>query len=125
MREKLLVIDDEEILTKTFARLLEKKGYEVFVASRSEDAVAMAEEIDFNMILCDMRMPGQNGVEIIRRINSLRAGQGKNSIPIIFLTGYADEKLEGEAQKLNPIAYILKPFDAFHLLDVIGSNLSA
>lgn len=123
--KRILVIDDEEILTKTFARLLEKKGYEVFVASRAEDAIAMAEEIDFDLILCDMRMPGQNGVETIHQINSTCSLEGEKTIPVIFLTGYADEKLEEEAQKLNPVAYILKPFDTFQLLDVIQSNLSS
>jgi len=49
-------------LTITFVKLLEKAGYSVLVASRGEDAVIMAEEDAFDLILCDIRMPGQNGV---------------------------------------------------------------
>ena len=125
MSQKILVIDDEEILTKTFARLLEKKGYDVLVASRAEDAIAMAEEEDFSLVLCDVRMPGQNGIETAKQIRTLRQSQGKGDIPIIFLTGYADDKLEAEAQKLEPVGYVFKPFDAAHLLDLIHSNLPA
>ncbi len=120
-KSKILVIDDEEILTKTFARLLEKHGYEVFIATHPQDAIALAEEMDFDLILCDIRMPGQNGVETARQI---RAKQDRERIPIIFLTGYADEDQEREAQELKPIAYLIKPFDAFHLLRLIHSQFS-
>ena len=116
MKKKILVIDDEEILTATFVKLLEVAKYNVLVASRGEDAVIMAEEDSFDLIICDIRMPGQDGVKTIREIKNLR---GRKDIPVIFITGYADEDLEKEANKLSPIAYIYKPFDAFKLLDLI------
>jgi len=53
------------------------------VASRGEDAVIMAEEDAFDLILCDIRMPGQNGVATIQQIKNLR---GKKEIPVIFIT---------------------------------------
>jgi len=121
MSKKILVIDDEEILTITFVKLLETAGYSVLVASRGEDAVVMAEEDDFDLILCDIRMPGQNGVETIRQIKDL---QGRKKIPVIFITGYADEILEKEASRLEPVAYIYKPFDAFKLLELIKRTVS-
>ena len=123
MKKRILVIDDEELLTKTFARLLEKKNYEVLVASRSEDALVMAEEEDFDLVLCDIRMPGKNGVETVSEIQSLIQKRGKSRVPIIFLTGYADEKVEREAQALNPAAYIYKPFDTPRLIEAIESSL--
>jgi len=121
MPPKILVIDDEEILTITFVKLLEKAGYSVLVASRGEDAVIMAEEDAFDLILCDIRMPGQNGVATIQQIKNLR---GKKEIPVIFITGYADEVLEKEASRLEPVAYLYKPFDAFKLLDLIKKAIS-
>ncbi len=123
MKKKILVIDDEEILTKTFAKLLEKQNYEVLIASRAEDALTMAEEEDFDLILCDIRMPGKNGVETILEIRSLTQSKGRGDIPVIFLTGFADTKLEKEAQTLNPIAYIFKPFDTIKLLELIQSTV--
>jgi len=121
MPKKILVIDDEEILTITFVKLLETAGYAVLVASRGEDAVIMAEEDDFDLIICDIRMPGQDGVKTIQQIKNLR---GKKEIPVIFITGYADEILEKEANRLDPIAYIYKPFDTFKLLDLIKRTVS-
>lgn len=123
MKKKILVIDDEEILTKTFARLLEKKNYEVLVASHAEEALAMVEEEDFDLILCDIRMPGKNGVETIREIRLLTQSRGAGDIPVIFLTGFADTQLEKEAQKLNPVAYIFKPFDTVQLLELVQSTV--
>ncbi len=121
MPKKILVVDDEEILTITFVKLLETAGYSVLVASRGEDAVIMAEEDDFDLIICDIRMPGQDGVKTIQQIRSLR---GKKGIPVVFITGYADEVLEKEANLLDPVAYIYKPFDAFQLLDIIKRTVS-
>jgi CheY-like chemotaxis protein len=125
MKKTILVIDDEELLTRTFARLLEKKGYEVLVATHSEDALAMAEEEDFDLILCDIRMPGRNGVETIREIRRLRRESGRIQPPVIFLTGFADEKLEREAQALDPVAYVFKPFDTAKLLEAVESTVQA
>lgn len=124
MRKKILVIDDEEILVKTFARLLEKVDYEVSVASRPEDAIALAGERDFDLILCDIRMPGKNGVETIREIQAVMEKRGKAGTKVIFLTGFADKKIEAEAQLLNPLAYVFKPFDTFKLLELIEAGLA-
>jgi len=123
LRKKILVIDDEELLVKTFARLLEKVNYDVRVASRPEDAIAMAEKEDFDLVLCDIRMPGKNGVETIREMQAARERKGRKSTPVIFLTGFADPKLEREAQALSPVAYIYKPFDTEKLLILIDSSV--
>lgn len=123
MKKKVLVIDDEELLVKTFARLLERLKYDVLIATRPEDAIAMAEEESFDLVLCDIRMPGKNGVETIREMRTTAEKSGKKVAPVIFLTGFADKKLEQEAQTLNPAAYIYKPFDTTKLLEVIESSL--
>ena len=123
MRKRILVIDDEELLVKTFARLLERIRYEVSVASRPDDAITMAQKENFDLVLCDMRMPGKNGVETIREMRTVQKSQGKPEVPVIFLTGFADPKLEREAQILNPVAYLYKPFDTSKLLEVIDSAL--
>lgn len=124
MEKKILVIDDEEILTKTFSRLLEKSGFKVLVASRGEDACAMAEEEDFDLVLSDIRMPGSNGIQIVKEIEKIRSKQGHVKIPVIFMTGFADEKLEAEARILGPVEYLSKPFDVSKVLDLIRSELT-
>lgn len=117
------MIDDEEILTKSFAILLEKKGYETYTARNGQDAQVLVEGENIDLIICDIRMPGQNGIATIVAINQIMEQQGKKSAPVVFVTGFADASLEEEARKLNPLAYILKPFDMQELLDIVTQGL--
>ncbi|MBU4346167.1 MAG: response regulator [Candidatus Omnitrophica bacterium] len=119
MAKKILVIDDEELIIKSLSRLLEKNGYEVFVAKNGQDAIIMTEEEDFDLILADIRMPGMNGVDTIQSIYEGLQSNNLKKIPIIFITGYADEKIKRKADILKPIAYIYKPFDMVEILDKI------
>jgi len=119
MAKKILVIDDEEIIIKSLSKLLEKEGYEVFVAKNGQDAIIMVEEGDFDLILADIRMPGMNGVETVEHIYKEMSSKQKRKIPAIFITGYADEMIEKKTKILNPAAYIHKPFNIGELLSNI------
>jgi len=120
----ILVIDDEEILVKTFTRLLKMQGYHPVVASGSDEALAKVRENDFNLILSDIRMPGRDGVETMQEIYAYYTKQSKPNPPVIFLTGFADKALEDRAQELKPVAYFHKPFDVPELLKTIKKALS-
>ena len=124
LKKKILVVDDEEILTKTFTRLFEKAGYEVSAARNGRDALVMTEEEPFDLVVCDMRMPGINGVDTVKAIRA--SGSGKNgSLPVIFVTGFADEATMAQAQLLKPLAYLYKPFDSFEILNFIKNSVGA
>ena len=68
------------------------------------------------LIISDIRMPGKTGVETVGKIQE---NHSSKKTPVIFITGYADTKIEAEAKKLNPIAYIYKPFDVPEIMKVI------
>lgn len=121
-RGRILIVDDEEILTKTFSMLLERSGYEVYVAKNGQDAVAMAGEENFDLVICDMRMPGLNGVETLKAMRVETENGGKD-LPVIFITGFADEKTEREANALKPAGYLYKPFDNVNLLSLVEETL--
>lgn len=123
MSKRILVIDDEEILTRTFSILLERSGYQVYTAKNAEDAQVLAEEEPFDLILCDIRMPGVNGVGIIQAIRGLKEGSPNKSTPVIFITGFADASVEADAKRLKPVGYIYKPFDNAEILKVIKDTL--
>jgi len=124
MAKKILVIDDEELIIKSLSRLLEKNGYEVFIVKNGQDAFDMVEEEDFDLILADIRMPGMNGVEIIEKIKKEKSIKGQKQMPIIFITGYADEVIEKKARVLSPVGYLYKPFDNEKLLNAIKKILN-
>jgi CheY-like chemotaxis protein len=119
MAKKILVIDDEEIIIKSLSRLLEKNGYEVFIAKNGQDALIMTEEEDFDLILADIRMPGMNGVETTQSIYKILEKKERKKLPTIFITGYVDQQIEKEAKALKPAAYIYKPFDIEELVDKV------
>jgi putative two-component system response regulator len=123
MAKQILVIDDEELIIRSLAKLLEKNGFETFIAKTGQDAMAMVEEGDFDLIISDIRMPGHNGIEIIKDINEICQKKGAEKLPVIFITGYADKKLESEAKALNPIDYIYKPFNISDLVNRIKETL--
>ena len=122
-KEKILVIDDEELLTKTFSKVLEKKGYDVFIAKKGQDACEMAEEENFDLIITDIRMPGLDGVETILKLREIFLRKKLENIPTIFITGFVDELKEKEAKALMPYAYIMKPFDIQELLSAVKNAL--
>ncbi len=124
MAKKILIIDDEELIIKSLSRLLEKNGYEVFIAKNGEDAIVIAEEEDFDMLLADIRMPGINGVEVVKAIYKTREKNKLKQIPVIFITGYVNDKIEKSAKALNPAAYIYKPFDIKKIIDTIKITLA-
>lgn len=111
MKKKILVIDDEELIIRTLTRALEKKGYELLVAKGGEDALAVVEEESLDLVISDIRMPGENGVQVVKKILEFLRSKSQTSPKIIFITGYADRNVEREALALNPVAYIMKPFD--------------
>lgn len=120
-KKSILVIDDEELLTRTYARLLERNGYVVYVSKNGQDAQIMAEEEEFHLIISDIRMPGIDGVETVKAIRK-QAMPGTQT-PVIFVTGFADERAEAEAKKLGPLAYLFKPFDNEELLQIVNRCL--
>jgi len=123
MAKKILVIDDEELIIKSLAKLLEKNNYETFIAKTGQDALVMVEEEDFDLIISDIRMPGLNGIETVKNIYKSLEESGNNKPPVIFITGYASKECENEAKALNPIDYIYKPFDISNLVSKVKGAL--
>ncbi|OGW72134.1 MAG: hypothetical protein A2Y02_03370 [Omnitrophica bacterium GWA2_52_12] len=120
MKKIILIVDDEEILIQTISKLLERCGYQTARASTGQDALSMAESEKIDLIICDMRMPGMNGVETVTEIRKL-----KPEMPVVFVTGYADQKIEALAQTLKPLAYIHKPFDIQELLGTLKKHFES
>ena len=121
---RILVIDDEELLIRSMTLLMEKNGFQVYTAKNASDAEVMIDEENFDLIICDIRMPGKNGVEVIKSIQDLLIAKKKQKVPVIFITGFADEKIEREAKMLKPVGYLMKPFGIQELMEVIKESIA-
>ena len=104
MKQRILVVEDEEIVLNFMRTLLEKFGYEVFTVSDGLQGLAFIEtrgnEID--LIISDVEMPVMNGVEMLKRIRVIRP-----DMPVIVTSGYSD--IHGEVLKNGADAFLRKP----------------
>jgi CheY-like chemotaxis protein len=123
--KKILVVDDEELLTRTFVLLLERHGYDVLVAKTGLDAIALAEEYQFDAIICDVRMPGMDGVKTIEKIREIYSARRHKQALEFLVSGYADESVLAKAKVLQVKEIFSKPFDNQSLLEKLQQGLSA
>ena len=123
MAKKILVVDDEELITKSLLKLLGNEGYIVTIARSGTDAIEKVKEADFDLIVSDVRMPELDGVETIKQIRAYFKKSNKKSIPEILITGYADVDKYEKAMDLKVTDYIYKPFDITEFLRVVKKGI--
>ena len=113
------VIDDDEAMRKSLAFLLRTAKVEV---QTYESALAFLEnlpKIEPGCIVTDVRMPGMNGIDLLKRLRQL-----KNIMPVIVITGHGDVPLAVEAMKEGAVDFLEKPFDDEVLLSAIRAALA-
>ncbi|MFH1338323.1 MAG: 2-hydroxyacyl-CoA dehydratase [Candidatus Omnitrophota bacterium] len=123
MAKKILVIDDDPLVTKTLVKYLKSCGYEIESAFSGKEAIKKVEDSLFNLIIADIRMPGMDGLETIKKLRDISQDKYKTKIPEIVITGYASEESKKEAEELGVLAYIYKPFDKDEFLEAIKTSL--
>ncbi len=108
---KILVVDDEAIISMQLSEVLETMGYTVAgLAATGEDAVEKARQLLPDLILMDIVMPKKiNGIEAARIIIS------ELDIPVVFVTSYADDAIIEKAKQVRPYGYIVKPFNELEI----------
>ena len=118
MKEKILVVDDEQSHRTMLKAVLSKEGYEVFEADDGTSAVKAVESDTFDLILMDIRMTDMDGIEAITEIKKFSP-----SIPVIMMTAYASVKTAVEALKSGAYDYLTKPLDMDELKILIRKAL--
>jgi len=108
---KILVVDDEAIITMQLEERLSAMGYTVAgMAASGEDAVEKARRIRPDLVLMDIVMPGKmNGIEAAKILTK------ELDIPVVFVTSYADDVIIEKAKSVRPYGYIVKPFNELEI----------
>lgn len=117
MKQKILVVDDEKPIADILKFNLEKEGYDVTCAHDGNDAVELAEEIEPDLILLDIMLPGKDGNEVCREVRKTQ------SMPIIMLTAKDSEIDKVIGLELGADDYVTKPFSNRELLARVKANL--
>ena len=102
---RILVAEDEANLRLVLQKELERAGHTVRVASDGEAALKQLEELNVDVVLCDINMPRMDGMELLRRVH-----QRPNPPEVIMLTGHATVETAIEAMKLGAYDYLSKPY---------------
>ncbi len=103
---KVLIIDDEEVITALFKRFLPRQGYEFHSASNGPDGLKIMEEWKPHLVFLDLKMPGMDGLEVLKRSKEI-----DKELPVVILTGHGDLASAIQAVKLGAYDFMRKPID--------------
>ena len=117
---RILVVDDEESVRWALSKALERAGYQVDLAADGPSGLVAAQDAGVDLTLLDVRLPGRDGLSILRDIRKRRP-----DLPVIMMTAYGTLQVAVEAMKQGAYDYIGKPFDVDEVLLVVDKALEA
>ena len=117
---KILIIEDEAAIRRVLVKILaeENDTYEVFEAEDGLQGTEMIKKEDYDLILCDIKMPKMDGVEVLEAVNKI-----KPEIPMVMISGHGDLETAVNTMRLGAFDYISKPPDLNRLLNTVRNAL--
>jgi len=115
---RVLIVDDERKMRRLLQMMVENLGFESVAAETVREALDLAEREHFDLVLTDVRLPDQSGVDLLRALR-----ENDPSLPVIVLTAYGTVQSAVEAMKLGAFDYVLKPFDVEALEQTVRNAL--
>ena len=112
----ILVVEDEPIIRNALRRLLERNHYQVSEAGAVHEAVEQYDLNSFNLIISDLRLPGEPGTALIQRAANT---------PVLIMTSYASLRSAVDSMKLGAVDYIAKPFEHDEMLQTVARIIEA
>ncbi len=110
----ILIVDDEKNIRLTLLKALESFGAETDTAVNGEEALTKLQDKEFGLIMLDLRMPGLDGMEVLRRVRELRP-----DIKVIILTAYGTIERAVEAIRLGAVDFLQKPFVPHEIREIV------
>ncbi|MEE4352403.1 MAG: sigma-54 dependent transcriptional regulator [Desulfatiglans sp.] len=105
-KPRILVVDDETAMRESLKDWLMEDGYEVGLAAGGEEAIALAREKSWEVVLLDLKMPGMDGLEVLKALKEIDP-----EAEILIMTAYATVDTAVQAMKEGAFDYLVKPFD--------------
>ncbi|MGD0710149.1 MAG: sigma-54 dependent transcriptional regulator [Bacteroidales bacterium] len=114
---KILVIDDEKSIRSTLTEILEYEKYEVDEAPDGSAGIELVKKNEYDVILCDIKMPKMDGIEVLEQIMKL------SDVPVVMISGHGNIETAVEAIKKGAFDYISKPLDLNRLLITVRNAM--
>lgn len=118
-QERILLADDEQRFTRTTAALLRDEGYECDCAADGPSALKMLGENVYDLLISDIKMPGNANLELVRAVS-----QCDDGLPIILVTAYPEVETAIESVELAVVSYLRKPVEFIELLHHVQAALA-
>jgi two-component system response regulator (stage 0 sporulation protein F) len=106
MSKKILVVDDQFGVRMLLHEVLSLDGYQTYQASGGKEALQLFDEVKPDLVILDMKMPGMNGLDILRSIR-----KRPSDVQVFMMTAYGELDMIKEATRLGVKTYFTKPFD--------------
>ena len=117
-RGKVYVIDDDDAMRDSLDFLLDSAGFQVALFESAHNFLGTLSSIEFGCVVSDVRMPGINGIELLKRVKA-----STSLLPVVIMTGHGDVPLAVEAMKLGAADFVEKPFEDDRLIGIIDAAL--
>src|SRR5882757_4763532 len=117
---KILLVEDDAAIVTTLRRVLTDEGYEVAVEQAGDSGLARARAEEFDVIVTDLKLPGLNGLELVRELHATRP-----RLPILMMTAHGTTETAIEATQSGAYDYLLKPFEIPELLKLVEQAVTA
>jgi DNA-binding NtrC family response regulator len=118
-QKRILIVDDDETVRRSYLRSLESVSCQVAAASDGEEALQTMEQDPFDVVLLDMRMPGQDGLSVLRTIK-----QKWPESEVVIITGYPTMDSAKEAVRLGAFDYVTKPVGPQEVISVTDGAIT-
>lgn len=115
---KILIIDDEKSIRKTLREILEYEKYQVDEAADGAEGLSMLQKEKYDMVLCDIKMPKMDGIEVLDKVMETAA-----DMPVVMISGHGNIETAVEAVKKGAFDFIAKPLDLNRLLVTIRNAM--
>src|SRR6478736_7126669 len=117
-KRKVYVIDDDEAMRDSLDFLLGAADFDVTLFESAQHFLDALPGVDFGCVVSDVRMPGIDGIELLKRLKADR-----RTFPVLIMTGHGDVPLAVEAMKLGAVDFLEKPFEDDRLIGMIEAAL--
>ena len=114
-KPRLLLVDDEVFFTENLSKLLSRRGYDVTAINDSQQALQIAQEQDFDVVILDQKMPGMDGISVLRELKSELP-----DLEVIILTGHGSLESGITGLQLGAYDFIRKPIGVSDLEEKIA-----
>jgi two-component system nitrogen regulation response regulator NtrX len=118
MKSRILVVDDEQAIREAMRMILEYDGYEVLTAASGPEALAAIERESPDLVFLDIKMPGQDGLEVLGRVR-----EKNETLPVVIVSAHGAASTALEAGRLGAFRFIEKPLSKDYVLDAVREGL--